>query len=447
MDFKMQYADKLISAEAAAAMVKNGDWVDYGFSTGVPSAIDKALAKRMPALSDVHFRGGILLETPEIFKIEDPGAHFEWNSWHMSAIDRRSQELGFGYYIPLRYSEVTKIYREELERINVAYMMVAPMDAHGYFNFGICASHFRAVCDNSDVVIVEVNRNMPRCLGGGDVSVHVSDIDYVVEGDNPPIRTQQGGEPTEVDVAIARQIVPQIPNGACLQLGIGGMPNVLGRLIADSDLHDLGVHTEMYVDSYVDMALNGQITGNRKATDRGLQVYAFSIGSQRLYDFLDDNPSCRGASVGYTNDVEIISQNDNVISINNAIDVDLYGQVNAETSGIRNISGAGGQLDFVLGAYKSRGGKSFICLSSTYTNKKTGQKESRIRPFMQPGSVATDTRANIQYLCTEYGCVNLKGRSTWQRAEAIIGLAHPDYREELIAEAEKMNIWRNSNRR
>ena len=176
-------------------------------------------------------------------------------------------------------------------------------------------------------------------------------------------------------------------------------------------------------------------------------MYAFGAGTQKMYDYLNDNPECMSAPVDYTNDVRTIAALDNFISINNAVDVDLFGQVNAESAGIRNISGAGGQLDFVLGAYLSNGGKSFICLSSTFKNRKTGQMESRICPTLANGSIVTDTRANIHYLCTEYGCVNLKGLTTWQKAEAIISLAHPDFREQLIADAANMHIWRRSNKR
>ena len=239
----------------------------------------------------------------------------------------------------------------------------------------------------------------------------------------------------------------QIPNGACLQLGIGGMPNAVGSLIAQSDLKDLGVHTEMYVDAFVDIANAGKITGANKAIDKGRQVYAFGAGTKKLYDYLNNNPACMSAPVDYTNDVRTISQLDNFMSINNAVDLDLFGQVNAESAGVKNISGAGGQLDFVLGAYLSKGGKSFICCSSTFMDKKTGQLQSRIRPTLANGSIVTDTRANIHYLVTEYGLVNLKGLSTWQKAEAIISVAHPDFRDQLIADAEKMHIWRRSNKR
>ena len=247
--------------------------------------------------------------------------------------------------------------------------------------------------------------------------------------------------------AVAKLIVEQIPDGACLQLGIGGMPNAIGAMIAESDLKDLGVHTEMYVDSFVDMAKAGRITGRCKNIDNGRQVYAFGAGTQKMYDYLDNNPECMSVPVDYTNDVRVISSLDNFISINNAIDVDLYGQVNAESSGTRAISGAGGQLDFVLGAYLSKGGKSFICLSSTFFNKKTGQNESRIRPTLHPGSVVTDTRANTDYLVTEYGVARLKGLTAWERAEALINIAHPDFREQLIADAEKMGLWRKSSKR
>jgi len=196
----------------------------------------------------------------------------------------------------------------------------------------------------------------------------------------------------------------------------------------------------------INIAKAGKINGSRKQLDKGRQVYAFGAGTQKMYDYLNDNPECMSAPVDYTNDIRSISALDNFISINNAVDIDLFGQVNAESAGVKHISGAGGQLDFVLGAYLSKGGKSFICLSSTFFNKKTGQLESRIRPTLENGSIVTDTRANVHYLCTEYGCVNLKGLTSWEKAEALISVAHPDFREELIREAEKLHIWRRSNK-
>ena len=287
---------------------------------------------------------------------------------------------------------------------------------------------------------------MPRCLGGTEVGVHISDVTYIVEGSNPPIaELGAGGPATDVDKKVAQLIVDQIPNGACLQLGIGGMPNAVGSLIAESDLKDLGVHTEMYVDAFVDIAKAGKITGKYKNIDRYRQAYAFGAGTKKMYDYMDENPALMSAPVEYTNDIRSISALDNFISINNCVDLDLFGQISSESSGLKHISGAGGQLDFVLGAYLSNGGKSFICCSSTFTDK-NGQMHSRIRPTLAEGSIVTDTRANTHYIVTEYGMVNVKGLSTWQKAEAIISIAHPDFRDELIAEAEKMKIWRHSNK-
>lgn len=448
MDYSQEYKQKLVSADEAVKLIKSGDWVDYGWCNGTVDVLDQALAKRTDELKNVNLRGGILLKPLAVFAREDAGEHFTWNSWHMSGIERKMINRGVAYYCPIRYSELPRYYRESPDPLNIAVFVVAPMDSHGYFNLGPCASHLADAARKADKVFVEVNKNMPVCLGGYDNCLHISQVDGIIEGDNPPIdQLGGGGAPTEVDQAVARLVVDRIPNGACLQLGIGGMPNAIGAMIAESDLKDLGVHTEMYVDSFVDMAKAGRITGRCKNIDNGRQVYAFGAGTQKMYDYLDNNPECMSAPVDYTNDVRVISSLDNFISINNAIDVDLYGQVNAESSGTRAISGAGGQLDFVLGAYLSKGGKSFICLSSTFFNKKTGQNESRIRPTLHPGSVVTDTRANTDYLVTEYGVARLKGLTAWERAEALINIAHPDFREQLIADAEKMGLWRKSSKR
>ena len=448
MSYQEVYKQKLTTADEAVKAVKSGDWVDYGWSVCSADALDKALARRMGELTDVKIRGGILTHKPAIFDVPNAAEHFCWNSWHMGGIERKAVSEGFSYYIPLRYSELPGYYRNCIKSLDVAMFQVAPMDEHGYFNFGPCASHLGAVCDKAKKIIVEVNRNMPKCLGGTENWVHISQVAGVVEGSNPPIgQMAAAGAATEVDLKVANLIVPQIPDGACLQLGIGGMPNAIGNLIAQSDLKDLGVHTEMYVDAFVDMSIAGRITGLRKPFDRGRQTYAFAAGTQKLYDFIDNNPECMAAPVRYVNDIARVSQIDNFISINNAVDIDLFGQVNAESAGIKHISGAGGQLDFVLGAYLSNGGKSFICCSSSYMDKKSGQLKSRIRPTLLEGSVVTATRTNLHYVVTEYGKFNAKGKSTWERAEGLIAIAHPQFREELIAEAEKMHIWRRSNKR
>lgn len=436
MDFKTLYTQKLTTAEEAVKAVKSGDWVDYGWCTGTPVTLDRAMAKRLTELTDVNFRGGILMWKPAIFEIENPAEHMTWNSWHMGGIERRAIAEGFSFYAPIRYSELPRYYRDSKTPSNVAMFQVAPMDEHGFFNFGPSASHMAACCEKADTIIVEVNKNMPRCLGGFEESIHISKVDMIVEGSNPDIASMGAAAPaTDVDQAVAKYIVNEIPDGACLQLGIGGMPNAVGSLIAESDLKDLGVHTEMYVDAFVDIAKAGKITGLRKNIDKGRQVYAFGAGTQKLYDYVNENPECMSAPVDYTNDIRQISALDNFMSINNAVDIDLYGQINAESAGTKQISGAGGQLDFVLGAYLSNGGKSFICMSSTF-KKKDGTVESRIKPTLDNGSIVTDTRANVHYFVTEYGIVNLKGLSAWQKTEAIISVAHPDFRDQLIKEAE-----------
>ena len=445
MDYQKLYEEKLTTADEAVKVVKSGDWVDYGWCTNHPVALDKALAARKDELVDVKVRGGVTMWMPEIAVAEDAGEHFSWNVWHMSGVDRKIVAKGMGYFNPMRYSELPRFYRENLS-VDVAMLQVSPMDAHGNFNYGLAASHLADMLARAKVVIVEVNKNMPWVYGLNGSEINIKDVDFVVEGEDPPVaQLGAGGAPTEVDQAVANLIVPEIPNGACLQLGIGGMPNTIGAMIAQSDLKDLGVHTEMYVDAFVDISKAGKITGQRKKLDKGRQVYAFAAGTQKLYDFVDRNPDVMAAPVDYTNDVRVLAQLDNFVSINNAIDLDLFGQVNAESAGTKHISGTGGQLDFVMGAYLSNGGKSFICLSSTVTSK-DGSLKSRIVPTLTQGTIVTDPRSTIHYLVTEYGMVNLKGTSTWERAEKIISIAHPDFREDLIAQAEKMGIWRRSNR-
>lgn len=444
MDYQRLYQQKLTTAEKAVKVIKSGDWVDYGWCANHPVALDKALAARQNELHDVKIRGGVTMWMPEIAKAEDAHAHFTWNAWHCSGIDRKIIAKGMGYFSPMRYSELPRFYRENLQ-VDVAMLQVTPMDSHGNFSYALEASHLRDMLEKAKVIILEINENMPWVYGLTGSEINIADVDMIVEGDNPPIaQLGAGGEPSAVDRAVAEQIVAQIPNGACLQLGIGGMPNTVGSMIAQSDIKDLGVHTEMYVDGFVDLAKAGKLTGRHKSIDNGRQVYAFAAGTQKLYDYVNRNPAVMAAPVDYTNDVRVIAQLDNFVSINNAIDLDLFGQVNAESAGLKHISGTGGQLDFVLGAYLSKGGKSFICLSSTVTGK-DGSLKSRIVPTLTNGSITTDPRSCVQYLVTEYGMVNLKGLSTWQRAEAIISIAHPDFREQLVQDAEKMGIWRRSN--
>ncbi|MCH4240252.1 MAG: butyryl-CoA:acetate CoA-transferase [Oscillospiraceae bacterium] len=449
MNYTEEYAQKLTTAEKAVQAIHSGDWIDYGFNAGATHDLDAALAKRIPIddLRDLKIRTNILMETPAVYQIPDAKKYLSVYCWFYSAIDRKYTKYGFLTNVPERYSEMPRYIREEQEPADYAFLQVTPMDKHGYFNFGPSGATQMAVCDSAKHIVVEVNPKLPRCLGGFQNDIHISRVNAIVEMQNPHLRCMPEPRPaTEVDKTVARQIVAQIPNGACLQLGIGAMPNTVGTLLADSDLKDLGVHTEMYVDAYVDLAERGIITCNKKTLNPGRQVFAFASGSQRMYDYLDDNPACMAAPVDYVNDVRIIAQHDNMISINNIVNIDLYGQVNGESSGIHQLSGAGGQLDYVMGAYLSKGGKSFLCCSSTFKDKKTGKVASRILPVLPKGSAVTDTRTNVQYVVTEYGMVNLKGASLWERSEKLISIAHPDFREQLIKAAEEQGIWHQSNK-
>lgn len=444
MDYKKIYDEKLVSAKEAAGLIKSGDWIDFGWSAAMPHAVDKELAKRAGELEDINFFAGLAFKELDVLK--DESGAFTWNSWHAGGLERRAiNNTDRAFYIPLRYSELPRWYRENVD-LDVAVLVTTPMDQHGYFNFGLNASHGMAAVESADLVIVEVNENMPYCQGGFEHSIHIDNVDKIVEGENEGMALLGSSESTDVDKKVAETILDMIPNGACLQLGIGGMPNAVGAMIADSDLKDLGVHSEMYVDAFVEMAKKGKITGAKKNIDRFRQSYAFAAGSAELYEYLDNNPETMAAPVDYTNSAAIVAQLDNFISINNALNVNLWGEVSSETTGYKHISGAGGQLDFTVGAYLSEGGKGIICLSSTFTDK-SGKVHSRIEPTFKEGTVITLPRPLPHYIITEYGKLNLKGLSTWQRAEGIINLAHPDFRDDLIKSAQEMNIWRQSNKK
>lgn len=439
-----QYRQKLATAQQAAALVKSGDTVFLGeFVQGV-EAVEAALALRKSELKDV-----ILITTTRVKPLKcveaDPQREsFIWDDWHYSGLGRKFGEKGLASYIPLCYHQAPKniaLYEEPA----VAMVQAAPMDVHGYFNFSTSCSMTPSYCRKAKKVVIEVNTSVPRCLGGMDEAIHISEVDMVVEGPNTPLVQLPTIPASEADQMIAKHVMGLIEDGSTIQLGIGGLPNIVGSLIADSDLKDIGVHTEMLADSYVDMFEAGRITGKRKAIDRGKMVYTFAMGSQKLYDFLDNNPVAAIYPVSYTNDPGVIGRNPKVIAINNALEVDLFTQVASEAAGTRQISGTGGQLDFILGAYMSEGGKGLICINSTF-KKKDGTIGSRIVPTLSPGTIVTCPRSVVHYVVTEFGCAQLKAKSTWQRTEALINIAHPDFREQLIKEAAAMGIWRQSNK-
>ena len=446
MSYEVEYQQKLKTADEAVKVVKSGDWVDYAWCVGTPKALDKALAKRSEELTDVKIHGGILTSRPAIFDVPNVAEHFTWNSWHMSGIERKAINEGFAFYAPIRYSELPSYYRNCIQQTDVAMLQVAPMDEHGWFNFGPNGTHLKAVCETAKVVIVEVNKNIPVCFGGFDNYIHIDDVDMIVEGPHGPLPGIKTPAASETEMKIAEYVVQNMVDGSTLQLGIGSLPNAVGQMIARSDLRDLGIHTEMLCDSYLDMYKAGKINNKRKTLDRYKSVFGFAIGSPDLYDWIRENPGVVTYPISYCNDPSIVGKIDNFVSINNCISVDLYGQICAESAGTRQISGTGGQLDFLESAAVSKGGKAFICMTSSFTNKE-GEVVSRINPLLTPGDIVTDPRSLAYYVVTEYGGVNLVGCSTWERAEKLISIAHPKFRDELIASAEKQGIWLRSNKR
>ena len=444
MTAQEEYRAKLRTPEQAVRAVKSGDWVDYTTSLGFPILLDAALAKRRDELTDVKSRGNLLFGPIQTVECDPTREHFCYNSWHCSGYERKLCDKGLCNYIPMIFRNVVPYYRHFLT-VNVAMMCVTPMDKHGYFNLSCATGVARGILEKADIVILEVNERLPKIYGGFDESIHISEVDYVVEGEHPPLPQFPIAPPTEEDVKIADLIVPHIVDGATLQLGIGGMPNVVGARLAESDLKDLGMHTELCGDAYYELYKAGKLTNRRKSHQRGKGVTGIVFGSQALYDWVDQNPGVVVEPLEYVNAPETIGKLDNMISINNCIAVDLYGQVCAESAGLRHISGTGGQLDYLTGAAMSKGGKAFICMTSSFVDK-TGVRRSRVLPHFG-GDIVTDPRSQAYYIVTEYGAVNLAGRSTWERAELLVSIAHPDFREDLIAAAEDQKIWRRSNKR
>jgi len=437
-----QYQQKLKTADTAAGIVKSGDVVFLGEFVQNVEAMDAALAARKNDLKDV-----ILVTTTRVKPLKcveaDPNRSvFTWDDWHFSGLGRKYSEQRLLNYIPFTYHQGPEIIAK-YNKVDVVCLQVTPMDEKGFFNLSTSNSLGYAYCQKAVKVIVEVNKSIPRCLGGASEGIHISEVDMIIEGSNCPLIQLPSAPVTETDKEIAKYVMDLIEDGSTIQLGIGGLPNVVGSMIAQSDLKDIGVHTEMLADSYVEMYEAGKITGKKKSIDKGKMVYTFAMGSNKLYDFMDNNSVCASYPVNYTNDPRIIGLNDKVVAINNALEVDLFSQVASESNGSRQISGTGGQLDFIMGAFNSRGGKGLICISSTYKDK-DGKVHSRIVPTFSSGTIVTCPRSITHYVITEFGCAQMKGKSTWQRAESLIEIAHPDFRDEMVKQADDLNIWRRS---
>jgi butyryl-CoA:acetate CoA-transferase len=445
MDYQGMYRQKLVTPDEAVKVVRPGDWVDYAGFCNTPVALDAALAGRREELSDVRVRTTLSLRMPEIIKADAKREVFTMSNWHFSGLDRKLHDQGLMSYIPMVYRNKPHFYRKSNLPVDVAMFVVTPMDKHGYFNFGLTVSASRAIADQAKTIIVEVNEKMPWSRGGTEELLHISEVDFIVEH-TQALPAVNPAAPSETDKIIAARIVEEIPDGATIQLGIGGMPNTVGNMIAESDLKELGCHTEMLVDAYLAMFKAGKLTNNRKNTDKGKSAWTFSVGSQELYEWIDHNPGLAAYPVSYTNAPHVMSQNDNLITINNCVEVDLFGQISSESSGTRQISGTGGQLDFLTGGFMSRGGKSFICFTATCADKANGGIKSRVVPALPAGETVTGPRTQAHYLVTEFGKADLSGLSVWERAEKVISLAHPDFRDELVRAAEQLNIWRWSNK-
>lgn len=445
MNYSEEYQRKRMTAEEAASLVKSGDWIDYGAHQSFPALIDRALAHRKEELTDVKIRGLIMNRPLAVVEADPEQEHFTYNSWYTVANERKLVDRGQCFFSPMLFRNLSSYY-ERFLTVNVAYLAVAPMDEHGYFNLSINTCHLRSVIERADKVILEVNENLPRIFGLGN-TVHISEVDGVVEGEHEALVEIPSVPGGEIGDAIAKQIVPRMRDGSCIQLGVGGMPDAIGKEIAASDLKDLGVHSELLVNAYLDMARAGKLTNlGKKGIFCGKSVFGLVYGSKELYDWAaSDDASCI-CPMHYVNDPRVIREIDNFVSINSCIGVDLYGQISSESAGTRHLSGTGGQLDFMTGAYDNPTSQSFIIVASTFTDKK-GELHSNIRPSFDGGDIITDPRSQASTIVTEFGMASLAGRTTWERAEALIGIAHPNFREELIAEAEKRGLWRRSNKR
>ncbi|PZR00014.1 MAG: 4-hydroxybutyrate CoA-transferase [Cereibacter sphaeroides] len=428
---------KRISAEEAATLVRPGMWIDYGAAICQPDVFDAALAARKSELSNIKVRSCLTTRPRAILEADPEGETFCWLSLHFSGYDRRKHDAGISGYLPVNLGEIPDYYRRFIPPVDIVVLKTCPMDDAGYFNFSTANLWHRALVERAKTVIVEVSEGLPYVFGIEN-GVHVSEVDYIIHGDNSPAPVVPNPAATDVDRAVGRLIAAEIEDGATLQIGIGGMPNAVCTELLGSSARDLGVHTEMLTDGIVDLYLAGRINGARKTTHPGKMTFSFGLGSEKLYQTANRNEEILCLPVDQTNLPQNILQNERVVSINNTTQMDLQGQAASESDGLRHISGTGGQLQFVRGAYASPGGKSFICLSSTYDKK--GERKSRIVLSLTPGNIVTTPRSDVMYVVTEYGIVNLKGKSVAERAQALISIAHPHFREDLQRQAHEHRL-------
>jgi len=411
---------KTVSPAEAVKVIKSGDHVHLSSVASAPQCLIKAMCERgrKKEITKVHIHH-LHTEGPAPYADPEFEGIFQLDSFFVGHNVRPQTQSGYADYIAIFLGETQRLYREGYLPCNVAMVQVSPPDKHGFVSLGTSVDATLAAVEKAEHVIAVVNPNVPRAFG--DAMIPMSMIDIFCE-DNTPLVEAHFSAPDEIEMAIGHQVAELVEDGATLQMGIGAIPNaVLAQL---KNHKDLGVHTEMFADGVLELYEKGVINNSKKNIDKGKLVATFLMGSHKVYDFIDDNPAVLMMDVGYTNSERIIAQNPKVTAINSALQVDLTGQICADSLGIKHYSGVGGQIDFVRGASLSEGGKSIIAMPST-----TSKGISRIAPVLMPGAGVVTTRAHMHWFVTEHGSVNLYGRSLQQRAKLIISVAHPDHRE------------------
>lgn len=426
MSWQELYRQKIVTADRAVQQIKSGDKVVVAHATGEPTALIDAMVKNADQYENVELTHMVAMGKAEYCKPE-LAKNFRHNSLFVGGTTREAVADGRADFTPVFFSEIPGYIRDTLKP-DVALVHLSRPDAHGYCSFGISVDYTKPAAECAKLVIAQVNRNMPYTLG--DSFIHISDLDYIVEDDSPLIELAPP-KITEVERAIGGNCASLIHDGDTLQLGIGAIPDAV--LLSLKDKKDLGIHSEMFSDGVVELVEAGVITNKRKNINRGKSVTAFLMGSRKLYDYVDGNPEVAMFPVDYVNDPRIICQHDNLVSINSCVQVDLMGQVVSTSVGLKQISGVGGQVDFVRGANMSRGGKTIMAMPSTAGHGKI----SKIVSLIDEGAEVTTTRGDVNYVVTEFGIARLRGKTLRDRARALIGIAHPDFRAELIGEYER----------